>query len=131
MTGIVAAKTQSSARHWTVAGGAFIVMIGASIVLSGLLLMTAPIISDLYYQKDAAGNVVLRTLSNGMKAPVEIHGGQGAFLIYFSILTFAIVIPLIFFAGRLLAKYGSRVMLIVGGIIMKVVWLSSRRQPAT
>ena len=118
MTGIVAAKTQSSARHWTVAGGAFIVMIGASIVLSGLLLMTAPIISDLYYQKDAAGNVVLRTLSNGMQAPVEIHGGQGAFLIYFSVLTFAIVIPLMFFAGRLLAKYGSRVMLVVGGIIM-------------
>ena len=49
-----------------VASGAFIVMIGASIVLSGLLLMTAPIISDLYYQKDAAGKVVLRTLSNGM-----------------------------------------------------------------
>ena len=68
MTAIVAAKTQSSARHWTVASGAFIVMIGASIVLSGLLLMTAPIISDLYYQKDAAGKVVLRTLSNGMQA---------------------------------------------------------------
>jgi hypothetical protein len=37
-------------------------MIGASIVLPGLLLGTAPIISDLYYQKVAAGNVVLRTL---------------------------------------------------------------------
>ena len=33
-------------------------------------------------------------------------------------LTLAIVISLMFFAGRLLAKYGSRVMLIVGGIIM-------------
>ncbi len=118
MTGVVATKPPSSARHWTVASGSFIVMMGASIVLSGLLLMTAPIISDLYYQKDAAGKVVLRTLSNGTKAPVEVHGGQGAFLIYFSILTLAIVIPLMFFAGRLLAKYGSRVMLIVGGIIM-------------
>ena len=118
MTGVVATKAPSSARHWMVASGSFIVMIGASIVLSGLLLMTAPIISDLYYQKDAAGKVVLRTLPNGMKVPVEIHGGQGAFLIYFSILTLAVVISLIFFAGRLLAKYGSRVMLIVGGIIM-------------
>jgi MFS transporter, OFA family, oxalate/formate antiporter len=118
LTSVVATKSQSTARHWTVAGGAFIVMIGASIVLSGLLLITAPIISDLYYQKDSAGKVVLRTLPNGMKVPVEIHGGQGAFLIYFSILTFAVVIPLMFFAGQLLAKYGNRVMLVVGGIIM-------------
>jgi OFA family oxalate/formate antiporter-like MFS transporter len=118
LTSVVATKSQSTARHWTVASGAFIVMIGASIVLSGLLLITAPIISDLYYQKDAAGKVVLRTLPNGMKVPVEIHGGQGAFLIYFSILTFAVVIPLMFFAGQLLAKYGNRVMLVVGGIIM-------------
>ena len=118
MTSIVATKIQSSARHWTVAAGAFIVMIAASIVLSGVLLITAPIISDLYYQKDAAGNVLLRTLPSGAKVPVEIHGGQGAFLIYFSILTITIVISLMFFAGRLLAKYGSRVMLIVGGVIM-------------
>jgi MFS family permease len=118
MTSVVAAKTQSSARHWTVAAGAFIVMIGASIVLSGVLLITAPIISDLYYQKDAAGKVLLRTLPSGAKVPVEINGGQGAFLVYFSILTIAIVVSLMFFAGRLLAKYGSRVMLIVGGVIM-------------
>jgi MFS transporter, OFA family, oxalate/formate antiporter len=118
MTNVVAAKTQSSARHWTVAAGAFIVMIGASIVLSGVLLITAPIISDLYYQKDAAGKVLLRTLPSGAKVPVEINGGQGAFLVYFSILTIAIVVSLMFFAGRLLAKYGSRVMLIVGGAIM-------------
>jgi MFS family permease len=118
MAGVVATKPPSSARYWTVASGSFIVMMGASIVLSGLLLMTAPIISDLYYHKDASGKVVLRTLSNGTKAPVEVHGGQGAFLIYFSILTLAIVIPLMFFAGRLLARYGSRVMLMVGGIIM-------------
>jgi MFS family permease len=118
MTGVVATKTQSSARHWAVVAGAFIVMIGASIVLSGLLLVTAPIISDLYYEKDAAGNVVLRTLPNGMQVPVEIHGGQGAFLIYFSVLMFAVVIALMLFAGPLLANYGSRVMLIVSGIIM-------------
>src|SRR5215211_3787013 len=118
MTSIVSPKIQSSARHLTVAGGAFIVMIAASIVLSGLLLVTAPIISDMYYQKDAAGKVVLKTLPNGMTVPVEINGGQGAFLIYFSILMFAIVIALMFFAGRLLAKYGSRVMLIASGIIM-------------
>jgi MFS transporter, OFA family, oxalate/formate antiporter len=118
MTSVAATKTRSAARHWTVAAGAFVVMIGASIVLSGLLLITAPIISDMYYQKDAAGRIVLRTLPNGMKVPVEINGGQGAFLIYFSIVTFAIVISLMFFAGRLLANYGSRVMLIVGGVIM-------------
>jgi MFS transporter, OFA family, oxalate/formate antiporter len=118
MTSVAATKTRSAARHWTVAAGAFVVMIGASIVLSGLLLITAPIISDMYYQKDAAGRIVLRTLPNGMKVPIEINGGQGAFLIYFSIVTFAIVISLMFFAGRLLAKYGSRVMLIVGGVIM-------------
>ena len=103
MTSIAATKTQGSARHWTVAAGAFIAMIGASIVLSGLLLITAPIISDLYYQKDAAGKVLLRTLPSGAKVPVEINGGQGAFLIYFSIVTLAIVISLMFFAGRLLA----------------------------
>ncbi len=118
MTSISPTKSQSSARHWMVAAGAFIVMIAASIVLNGLLLVTAPIISDLYYQKDAGGNVVLRTLPNGMKVPVEIHGGQGAFLIYFSILTLTVVIALMFFAGRLLAKYGGRAMLIVSGIIM-------------
>jgi MFS family permease len=118
MTGVVAAKTQSSARHLMVASGSFTVMIGASIVLSGVLLITAPIISDVYYQKDAAGKVLLRTLPSGAKVPVEINGGQGAFLVYFSILTIAIVISLMFFAGRLLAKYGSRVMLIVGGVIM-------------
>jgi hypothetical protein len=76
MTSIVTTKTQSNARHWTVAAGGFIVMIGASIVLSGLLLITAPIISDLYYQKDAAGKVLLRTLPSGAKVPVEINGGQ-------------------------------------------------------
>jgi len=118
MTSTSATKSQSSARHWMVAAGAFIVMIAASIVLNGLLLVTAPIISDLYYQKDASGKVVLRTLPNGMKVPVEIHGGQGAFLIYFSILTLAVVIALMFFAGRLLAKYGGRAMLIVSGVIM-------------
>jgi MFS family permease len=118
MTSVVATKTPSSARHWTVAAGAFIVMIGASIVLSGVLLITAPIISDLYYQKDAAGKVLLRTLPSGAKVPIEINGGQGAFLIYFSILTIAIVVSLMFFAGRLLARYGSRVMLVVGGVIM-------------
>ena len=118
MTSVVATKTPSSARHWTVAAGAFIVMIGASIVLSGVLLITAPIISDLYYQKDAAGKVLLRTLPSGAEVPVEINGGQGAFLVYFSILTIAIVVSLMFFAGRLLARYGSRVMLIVGGVIM-------------
>ena len=118
MTSVVATKTQSSARHWMVAAGAFIVMIAASITLSGLLIVTAPIISDLYYQKDSAGKVVLRTLPSGTKVPVEIHGGQGAFLIYFSILTFAVVVALMFFAGQLVAKYGSRVMLIVSGIIM-------------
>ena len=74
MTSVVATKTQSSVRHWTVAVGAFILMIAASIVLNGLLLITAPIISDLYYRKDAAGKVVLRTLPNGMKVPVEVHG---------------------------------------------------------
>jgi hypothetical protein len=120
MTITVATKTQSGARHWRVAAGAFIAMIGASIVLSGLLLITAPIISDLYYQKDAAGKVLLRTLPSGAKVPVEINGGQGAFLVYFSIVTLAIVISLMFFAGRLLAKYGSRVMLVVGGVIMTV-----------
>jgi hypothetical protein len=99
MTGVVAAKTQSSARHLMVASGSFTVMIGASIVLSGVLLITAPIISDVYYQKDAAGKVLLRTLPSGAKVPVEINGGQGAFLVYFSILTIAIVISLMFFAG--------------------------------
>ena len=118
MNSVVATKTQSSARHWTVAAGTFIVMIAASIVLSGVLLITAPIISDLYYLKDAAGKVILRTLPSGANVPVEINGGQGAFLVYFSILTIAIVISLMFFAGRLLAKFGSRVMLIVGGVIM-------------
>jgi MFS transporter, OFA family, oxalate/formate antiporter len=118
MTSISATKSQSSARHWMVAAGAFIVMIAASIVLNGLLLITAPIISDLYYQKDAGGNVVLRTLPNGIKVPVEIHGGQGAFLIYFSIFTLTVVIVLMFFAGRLLAKYGGRAMVTVSGIIM-------------
>ena len=87
MASVVAKKTPGSARHWTVTAGAFIVMIGASIVLSGVLLITAPIISDLYYQKDAAGKVLLRTLPSGDKVPVEINGGQGAFPVSYTHLT--------------------------------------------
>jgi MFS family permease len=117
-TDTVSARRQGHGRHWTVALGAFIVMIGASILLSGLLIFTAPIISDLYYLKDAAGQVVLRTLPSGARVPVEINGGQGAFLIYFTIMTVTIVIPLLFFAGQLLARFGARVMLVVGGVVM-------------
>ena len=113
-------REQGSARHWTVATGALIVMIGASILLSGLSIFTAPIISDTYYLKDEAGNVVMRTMPNGTHVPTEINGGQGAFLLYFTIMTFAIVIPLMSFAGPLLAKYGARTMLVVGGIIMSI-----------
>ncbi len=114
------ASTQSATRHWIVALGAFIVMIGASILLSGLSILTAPIISDLYYLRDAAGKVVMRTLPNGSAVPTEINGGQGAFLLYFTVMTFAIVLPLMFFAGPLLAKHGARAMLTVGGIIMSL-----------
>jgi OFA family oxalate/formate antiporter-like MFS transporter len=119
-TDTVSAPRQGHGRHWAVATGAFIVMIGASILLSGLLIFTAPIISDLYYLKDAAGKVVLRTLASGARVPVEINGGQGAYLLYFSIMTFTIVIPLLFFAGQLLARFGARVMLVVGGVVMTI-----------
>lgn len=114
------ADQQNTARHWGVAAGAFVVMIGASILLSGLSIFTAPIISDMYYLKDEAGQVVLRTLPNGAQVPTEVNGGQAAFLLYFTIMTFAIVIPLMTFAGPLLAKYGARTMLIVGGVVMSI-----------
>lgn len=107
-----------SIRHWMCAAGSFIVMMGASILLSGLSLFTAPIVTDLYWQKDASGAIVTHVLPNGVEAPVEINGGQAAFLLYFTFMTFAIVLPLMFFAGKLLAKYGARIMLAVGGIIM-------------
>ena len=79
MASVAAEKTQRDSRHWTVAAGAFLVMIGASIVLSGLLLITAPIISDLYYEKDATGTVLLRTLPSGARVPVEIMAGRVPF----------------------------------------------------
>jgi MFS family permease len=119
-TDTVSAPKPSHGRHWAVAVGAFMSMIGASILLSGLSILTAPIISDLYSMKDAAGNVVLRTLPSGARVPVEINGGQGAFLVYFTIMTVTIAIPLMFFAGQLLARFGSRVMLVVGGILMTI-----------
>lgn len=107
-----------SSRHWVVALGAFLSMVGASVLLSGLPLFTAPIVSDLYTQKDAAGKVVTHVLPNGRVAPVEINGGQAAFLLYFTVLTFAIVVPLMLFSGKLIARFGSRVMLSVGGAVM-------------
>ncbi len=110
--------TQPTGRHWLVATGAFIIMIGASILLSGLSIFTAPIVSDLYYAKDATGKVLMHVLPNGVPAPVETNGGQAAFLLYFTIMTISIVIPLMFFAGKLLAEYGARTLLIVGGIVM-------------
>lgn len=118
MTTTDATPQQGTRRHWLVAVGAFIVMIGASILLSGLSIFTAPIITDMYTAKDAAGNVILRTLPSGGQVPAEINGGQGAFLLYFTIMTVAIVIPLMSFAGPLLAKYGARTMLVVGGVLM-------------
>lgn len=69
MTTTDAPQQQSTSRHWIVAAGAFIVMIGASILLSGLSIFTAPIVTDLYYAKDAAGNVIMRTLPNGTHVP--------------------------------------------------------------
>ena len=120
MTDAVSASKQGHGRHWAVAVGAFIVMIGASILLSGLSILTAPIISDLYSLKDAAGRIVLRTLPSGARVPVEINGGQGAFLVYFTIMTITIVIPLMFFAGQLLTRFGARVMLAVGGSLMTI-----------
>lgn len=92
-------------RYWAIAVGCFIIMMGASILLSGLSLLTAPIVSDLYYAKDAQGQVLTQTVG-GRELPVEVHGGQGAFLLYFTIMTVCIVIALMFFAGQLLAKLG-------------------------
>ncbi|WP_432557585.1 MFS transporter [Granulicoccus sp. GXG6511] len=94
---------QSTVRHWVVVIGTTLVMVAASVVLSGLSLVTAPVVANLYTADDG------RT---------PINGGAAAFLIYFSLMTAAIVVPLMFFSGRLLAKYGARVMLVVGGIVI-------------
>lgn len=94
---------QSTVRHWVVVIGTTLVMIAASVVLSGLSLVTAPIVVDLYTADDR------RT---------PINGGAAAFLIYFTLMTIAIVIPLMFFSGRLLARFGARVMLVVGGLVI-------------
>lgn len=104
-------------RYWAIAAGCFIIMVGASILLSGLSLFTAPIISDLYYAKDAAGEVITQSVG-GRDLPVEVNGGQGAFLIYFTIMTSCIVIALMFFAGQLLSKLGARRTINIGGIVM-------------
>lgn len=111
---------QHTRRHWLVALGAFLSMVGASVLLGGLPILTAPIVNDLYYQKDALGKVVTHVLPNGQVAPVEINGGQAAFLLYFTVLTFAIVIPLMFFAGKLLTRFGSRLMLSAGGVVVSM-----------
>ncbi|MDO5498323.1 MAG: MFS transporter [Propionibacteriaceae bacterium] len=96
------AAPQKTTRHWLVVIGTMLVMISASVVLSGLSLVTAPIVADLYTAEDG------QTPANG----------AAAFLIYFTLMTAAIVIPLMFFSGRLFAKFGARVMLIAGSIII-------------
>lgn len=93
---------QSNTAYWLVAIGAFFEMVGASVLLSGLSILTAPIVADLY--TDEAGR--------------PANGGQAAFLLYFTLMTFSIVIPLIFWSGKLYAKYGARIMLSVGGLTM-------------
>lgn len=104
--------------HWSCAAGAFISMMGASILLSGLSIFTAPIVSDLFYAKGPDGQVLTQTLPGGQVAPVEVNGGPGAFLLYFTLMTAAIVVPLMLFAGPLLAKFGARILLAVGGVAM-------------
>lgn len=94
---------QSTVRHWVVVVGTTLIMIAASVVLSGLSLVTAPVVADLYTAEDG-------------RTPV--NGGAASFLIYFTLMTFAIVVPLMFFSGRLLAKYGARIMLIAGSIVI-------------
>lgn len=94
---------QSTVRHWIVVIGTTLIMVAASVLLSGLSLVTAPIVADLYTAEDRQ---------------TPINGGTAAFLIYFTLMTFAIVIPLMFFSGRLLAKFGAKVMLIAGGIVI-------------
>ena len=89
-------------RHWMVASGGFMIMIAASVVLSGLSLMHPFIVGDLF--TDAQG------------APA--NGGQPAFLIYFTVLTITIVVTMMFASGPLIAKFGPRFMLGVGSCIM-------------
>lgn len=97
------AAEQSTARHWVVVVGTTLIMIAASVVLSGLSLVTAPVVASLYTAPDRV---------------TPVNGGAASFLIYFTLMTSAIVIPLMFFSGQLLAKFGARVMLIVGAIVM-------------
>ncbi|MGC9336469.1 MAG: MFS transporter, partial [Anaerolineae bacterium] len=110
---------QKTTRHWVVAAGAFLAMVGASVLLSGLSLLTTYIVTDLYVQKDAAGQVVT-TLVNGTQVPVPANGGAAAFLVYYTIMLVSIVVPLLFFSGKLYAKYGAEKMLAVGGLVMSL-----------
>lgn len=89
-------------RHWMVAAGGFMIMIAASVVLSGLSLLHPFIVGDMF--TDETGN--------------PANGGQPAFLIYFTVLTITIVVTMMFAAGPLIAKFGPRVMLGVGSCIM-------------
>lgn len=78
------------------------IMIAASVVLSGLSLLHPFIVGDMF--TDETGN--------------PANGGQPAFLIYFTVLTITIVVTMMFAAGPLIAKFGPRVMLGVGSCIM-------------
>ena len=89
-------------RHWLVAAGGFLVMIAASVVLSGLSLLHPFIVRDMF------------TDDHGQ----PMNGGQPAFLTYFTVLTIMIVVTMMFVAGRLIAKFGPRFMLGVGSSIM-------------
>ena len=92
------------ARHVAVALGAFLVMLGASIVLSGLSLLHPDIVADLFVGPDGA----------------PARGGQPAFLAYFTFMTLAIVATTMFVSGGLLARFGARTMLLVGAGVMAV-----------
>ena len=91
-----------TARHWLVAAGGFLVMIAASVVLSGLSLLHPFIVRDMF------------TDDHGQ----PMNGSQPAFLTYFTVLTIMIVVTMMFVAGKLIAKFGPRFMLGVGFSIM-------------
>jgi MFS family permease len=112
-----ATTSQKTTRHWLVAAGASILMIGASVLLSGLSFLTPFIVSELYVRHDAAGKIVTQAV-NGVPTPVSANGGQAAFLAYFTIMTLAIVVALMFVAGQLFARLGARMVTVIGGILV-------------
>ncbi|HZK05218.1 MAG TPA: MFS transporter [Actinomycetaceae bacterium] len=97
---------QKTSRHWIVAIGALIIMIGGSVPLSGL------------------------SFYNPYLFSVMPDSPQASILLYFTLLMLSIVVSMIFIGGPALSKVNPRVLMITGSIIVAAALLIFMNAPS-